>query len=280
MRRSFGIGNLVLALAFAIAAPALISAQPATAAGRVALVVGNSNYVHLPVLENPKNDAELIADTLEALGFTLTGGGPQLDLDKPQTDRMVQQFGRDIQGAEVALFYYAGHGVQINGRNFLIPVGANPQREADADFEMLDANLILRQMEGSGSSLNLLVLDACRNNPFGGRGMRSAGSGLAQMQAPEGTLISFATQPGNVALDGDGANSPYSRALAETMAQPGLDNFRVFNDVGLSVHKGTGGAQQPWLSASPISGEFYFAGRGDGSTPPPTQNAGRDDAGA
>lgn len=261
-----------LSIVASIIVLACLLALPARAAGRIALVIGNSTYEHLTRLENPVNDARLIATTLGGLGFELIGDGPQLDLDKSGLDSAVQQFGRRIQGAEVALFYYAGHGVQLNGRNFLIPVGANPVREADADFQMLDANLVLRQMEGSGSALNLLILDACRNNPFGGRGMRSAGAGLAQMKAPEGTLISFATQPGNVALDGEGGNSPYSRALADTIARPGLDIFRVFNEIGLNVDRSTAGAQQPWMSASPISGEFFFAGRGDGAPPPPAQN--------
>ena len=125
---------------------------------------------------------------------------------------------------------------------------------------MLDTNLVLRQMEGAGTRLNVVILDACRNNPFGGRGLRSTGNGLAQITAPEGTLISFATQPGNVALDGEGGNSPYTRALAQTLRRPGLDIFQTFNEVGLAVKRATGSAQQPWVSSSPIAGSFYFAG--------------------
>ncbi|MEC9369654.1 MAG: SUMF1/EgtB/PvdO family nonheme iron enzyme [Pseudomonadota bacterium] len=234
---------------------------------RVALVIGNSAYKHIPSLPNPANDARLIADTLKGLGFDLTGGGARFDLDKASLDRSVQEFGRAIQGADVALFYYAGHGVQVRGHNYLVPVAANPAREADVDFQMLDANLVLRQMEGSGARLNVVVLDACRNNPFGGRGLRSAGSGLAQMQAPEGTLISFATQPGAVALDGTGSNSPYTQALAETIRKPGLDIFRTFNAVGLAVKQATAGQQQPWVSSSPITGDFFFAGRVEDAKP-------------
>ena len=128
----------------------------------------------------------------------------------------MQNFGRQIQGADVALFYYAGHGVQVRGSNYLVPVNANPTREADVDFQMVDVNLVLRQMQGSGTRLNLVILDACRNNPFGARGLRSSDGGLAQMRAPEGTLISYATQPGNVAQDGGDGHSPYTRALAAT----------------------------------------------------------------
>jgi Caspase domain len=227
---------------------------------RVALVIGNSTYINIPRLTNPKNDAKLIADTLTLLGFQLIGGGPQLDLDKIGIDRVVQKFGAELRGADVGLFYYAGHGVQVHGSNFLIPIDANPTHEADADFQMLDTNLVLRQMADAGTKMNLVLLDACRNNPLVGRGLRSAGGGLAQMQAPEGTLISFATQPGNTALDGD-SDSPYTKALAEQMRKPGVDVFNTFNGVGLDVSRVTGGMQQPWLSVSPLKGSFYFAGK-------------------
>ena len=233
---------------------------------RVALVVGMSRYQHIPALDNPKNDATLIANTLRDVGFTLVGGGAQLDLDKVGFDRAVQQFGQQIIGADAALFYYAGHGLQVSGVNWLVPTTANPAREADLDFQMVDANLVLRQMESAGTKLNLMILDACRNNPFGGRGLRSAAGGLAQMKAPEGTLISYATQPGNVAADGADGNSPFTKALARTMKQPGLDVFKLFNQVGLQVKQVTAGAQQPWVSNSPIDGDFYFMQVPTGST--------------
>jgi hypothetical protein len=225
---------------------------------RIALIVGNSAYQNITRLDNPKNDARLMAQTLSALGFTLVGGSAQLDLDKSALDTAVQNFGRQVQGADVALFYYAGHGVQVAGANYLVPVGANPTREADVDFQMVDVNLVLRQMQGSGTRLNMVILDACRNNPFGARGLRAAEGGLAQMRAPEGTLISYATQPGSVAQDGADGNSPYTKALATTVRQAGLDIFQTFNQVGLAVKRSTGGAQQPWVSSSPIDGSFYF----------------------
>ncbi len=124
-------------------------------------------------------------------------------------------------------------------------------------------------MEAAGTRLNLVMLDACRNNPFGGRGLRAIDAGLAQMRAPEGTLISFATQPGNVAQDGDDGHSPYSRALARTIQRPGLGVFDTLNQVGLTVKKATGGEQQPWVSSSPIDGGFYFAGVAKADEPPP-----------
>jgi uncharacterized caspase-like protein len=254
----------------------LIAAAPATADKRVALVVGNSAYRNVTPLDNPKNDAKLMAETLRGLGFTLIGGAAQIDLDKPGIDRVVQSFGAQLRGAEVGLFYYAGHGVQVRGANFLVPIDANPTSEADVDFQMLDTNLVLRQMEVAGTRLNLVILDACRNNPFGGRGLRATSGGLAQMQAPEGTLISYATQPGNVARDGADGNSPYTKALTETIRRAGLDVFQTFNEVGLAVKRSTGGAQLPWVSSSPIDGSFYFAapptvsGAPAAGTPPST----------
>ena len=246
------------ALAATIITLSLLPAGPAAAEKRIALVVGNSAYQNITRLENPRSDATLMADTLSSLGFTLVGERAQIDLDKTSLDNAVQNFGRQIQGADVALFYYAGHGVQVSGSNYLVPVSANPTREADVDFQMVDVNLVLRQMQGSGTRLNIVILDACRNNPFGARGLRSSEGGLAQMRAPEGTLISYATQPGSVALDGSDGHSPYTKALVATVKQAGLDIFQTFNQVGLAVKRQTGGAQQPWVSSSPIDGSFYF----------------------
>src|ERR1043166_4507056 len=236
----------------------LTGADTARADKRVALVIGNSAYKNIARLDNPANDAKLMANTLRRLGFTLIGNGAQIDLDKPAFDNAAQNFGRQLQGADVGLFYYAGHGVQVSGANYLVPVNANPTREADVDFQMVDVNLVLRQMQGSGTRLNMVILDACRNNPFGARGLRASDGGLAQMRAPEGTLISYATQPGNVALDGADGHSPYTKALATTIKQSGLDIFQTFNQVGLAVKRQTGGSQQPWVSSSPIDGNFYF----------------------
>jgi Caspase domain len=252
------MGTCRLVAAAIAALLSLLSAGPATAEKRIALVVGNSAYQNITRLDNPRNDATLVAETLSGLGFALIGGRAQVDLDKAALDTDIQNFGQQIQGADVALFYYAGHGVQVNGSNYLVPVGANPTREADVDFQMVDINLVLRQMQGSGTKLNIVILDACRNNPFGARGLRSADGGLAQMRAPEGTLISYATQPGSVAQDGTDGHSPYTKALATTIKQAGLDIFQTFNQVGLAVKRETGGSQQPWVSSSPIDGSFYF----------------------
>ncbi|WP_426955512.1 caspase family protein [Muricoccus radiodurans] len=254
---------LLLAALIGLAVPSGAGAQAPDApiAGRrVALVIGNAAYRSVERLPNAANDAQLMATTLRGLGFELVGGGAQVNLDRAGLSRQVQEFGRALAGAEVGLFYYAGHGLQVGGVNWLVPVDANPTRAQDLDFQMVDADLVLRQMSGAGTRLNLVLLDACRNNPFLTRGLRSVGGGLAEMRAPEGTLLSYATQPGNVAVDGMGTNSPYTAALAEAMRQPGLDVFRLFNRVGLQVKRATGGSQQPWVSTSPIEGDFYFAG--------------------
>ncbi len=266
MRTFQGLLRVLLmaaAAALVLAAPALAQnpAQPPGNDGRrIALVIGNGAYRSVDRLANPANDARLIARTLQSAGFTLIGGGPQIDLDKRHLDTAVQQFGRALVGADVALFYYSGHGMQVQGVNWLVPVDANPSSPKDLDFQMLDAGLVLRQMEDAGTKLNLLLLDACRNNPFLLRGVRGSQGGLAEMRAPEGTLISYATQPGNVAADGSVGHSPYTAALAEAIKRPGADVFQIFNQVGLLVKQTTGGQQQPWLASSPISGNFYFFG--------------------
>ena len=265
MRGACG-GNIWTFLALTVLL-SLVFASAASAEKRIALVIGNSAYQNVTRLDNPRSDAVLMADTLGNLGFTLIGGRAQLDLDKSAMDAAVQTFGRQVQGADVALFYYAGHGVQVSGSNYLVPVSANPTREADVDFQMVDVNLVLRQMQGSGTRLNMVILDACRNNPFGARGLRASDGGLAQMRAPEGTLISYATQPGNVAQDGSDGHSPYTKALAATIRQSGLDIFQTFNQVGLAVKRETGGSQQPWVSSSPIDGTFYFVAPASPASP-------------
>jgi hypothetical protein len=234
---------------------------PAHAEKRVALVIGNSAYRAVPALPNPASDAKLMSDTLLSLGFFVVGGGAQIDLDKTGFDDALQKFGRELNGADVALFYYAGHGVETHGLNYLVPVDAHPQDEADVFMQMVGISGILDQMEKSGTRINLVLLDACRDNPFRDHGVRSTSGGLAQMPAPIGTLISFATQPRSVSLDGIDGHSPYTRALATAMQRPGSGLFKTFNEVGLAVEKATGGSQLPWVSSSPISGNFYFAGK-------------------
>ena len=248
---------------WAIAAAAALIGRVAAAdvpdSSRIALVIGNSAYRNVPALSNPANDARGIAVTLKGLGFTLVGDGAETDLDKPALEKAIRSFGEALKSGGVGVFYYAGHGLQVHGENYLVPVDANPTKEADIDFELVDANLVLRQMEEANAKLNIVILDACRNNPFGGTGTRAIASGLAQMKAPEGTIISYATQPGNVASDGGGEHSPFASAIISTLATPNLNVLEAFNQIGVKVKKETGDNQQPWVANSPIDGEFYFA---------------------
>jgi uncharacterized caspase-like protein len=234
-----------------------IAAPPANEQ-RVALVIGNGAYKHTAPLVNPPNDARLMADTLATLGFRLIGGRALLNADKPAMEKAIREFGQRLRGGAVGLFYYAGHGVQVKGENYLIPVAANIADESDVKYELVSAGFVLDEMANANNRLNVVILDACRNNPFGGRGLRSASSGLAQVTAPAGTVISYATQPGNVALDGSAKHSPYTAALAAAMRKPGLGVFETFNEVGLAVKTATGGRQQPWFATSPIEGTFQF----------------------
>ena len=182
LRWGLGMRRIGRGLAVIIGLACAFAGSPALADKRVALVVGNSTYRNVPSLANPVNDAKLMAETLRAAGFEVVGDGAQIDLDKAAFDNAVQSFGTQVVGADVALFYYAGHGVQVRGSNYLVPVAANPAREADVYLQMVDIAVVLSQMEGSGTRLNLVILDACRNNPFGGRGLRGADPGLAQIQ--------------------------------------------------------------------------------------------------
>jgi len=243
-----------------VAAFVLCIGTSAQAEKRVALVIGNSAYRSAPQLPNPAGDARLMSDTLASLGFLVVGGGAQVDLTKPGFEAALQTFGRELAGADVALFYYAGHGIETHGLNYLVPVDANPTDEDDVFMQGIGMAGVIDQMEKSGASINLVLLDACRDNPFRDRGAHSRTGGLAQIQAPPGTLISFATQPRSVALDGDNGHSPYTRALAKTIQHRGYGLFRTFNEVGLAVEKATRGRQLPWLASSPIATKFYFAG--------------------
>ncbi len=157
------------------------------------------------------------------------------------------------------MFYYSGHGLELGGRNFLVPVDGNPQQTADADFELVDVDLVLKQLRAAENRLSMVVLDACRNNPFGGPGMRGGG-GLAEIKdRPSGTIISYATAPGKVARDGvPGTNSPYTAALVSAIQKPGLGPLDTFNQVAVAVESATNRDQQPWVSSTAIRGEFFF----------------------
>ena len=248
---------------------------------RVALVIGNSAYRTVPALPNPTADARLIADTLSSLGFAIVGGGAQLDLDKAGFDEALRKFGTALTGADVALFYYAGHGVETHGLNYLVPVDAHPADEGDVFAQMTGLAGILDQMEKAGARINLVLLDACRDNPFRDRGVRSTTGGLAQMQAPVGTLISFATQPRSVSLDGDDGHSPYTRAGGNDAAA----RLRPVQDVQRSWPCGGEGDRRPATAVGVLladRGQFLFrrqagdgAGTGSARSGSPDLAAGR-----
>jgi carboxyl-terminal processing protease len=231
------------------------AAADAATPPRIALVIGNGDYENAP-LANPVNDARLIAQTLRQLDFQVL---EHLNVNQKDMKRAIQLFGDrlELAGAEaVGLFYYAGHGVAVKGRNYLIPTDAAIDRESDVDIEAVATDTVLAQMEFTQNALNFVILDACRNNPYA-RSFRSATRGLARMDAPRGTLISYATAPGDVALDGDGEHSPYSRALAKAMLKPGMLVEQMFKRVRQLVVAETENRQTPWESSS-LTGDFYF----------------------
>lgn len=227
-------------------------AKAAPAERRVALVVGNSSYKIAP-LRNPAHDAEAVARSLQRLGFQVT---LKLNQDRLGLAQAIREFGHQLKGSHAGLFYYAGHGMQVKGRNYLIPVDADIQSEDEVQYRSIDANEVLAKMETSRNPLNMVILDACRNNPFA-RSFRSNSQGLAQMDAPSGTLIAFATSPGSVASDGSGGNGLYTKHLLANLGTPGLAVEQMFKRVRIGVMKDTTNKQIPWESSS-LVGDFYF----------------------
>ncbi|MGO8868886.1 MAG: caspase family protein [Alphaproteobacteria bacterium] len=240
-------------------APAAAAAKP-DAEPRVGLVIGNSAYRMAARLDNPMHDAEGVAVALHKVGFKLIGGRAQLDLDKRGMERAIRDFGRSLESGAVGLFYYSGHGVEVGGHNYLIPVDADPKEAGDVPLELVDVDLLLGQVKNAGNPLSMIVLDACRNNPFGARGLRAMGAGLAEIRdRPSGTIISYATAPGKVAADGlPGEHSPYTAAFIEAVQRPDIDVVEAFTWVQSEVDTKTKGEQQPWLGISPIHGQFFF----------------------
>ena len=246
-----------LAAGWCLAAFAWLSA----ANERVALVIGNAAYEYVPPLVNPRNDAEDMAGLLRRLGFVVTEG---LDLtDSAMKDR-IRAFARRARGAEVALVFYAGHGMQVGGVNYLLPVDARLADELDLDFEAVALDLVLRSM---GTGTNLVFLDACRDNPFS-RGWAGAarslvGRGLKRVEggSASGMFIAFATDPDSIAADGDGRNSPFTAALKRHIETPGLEINSLLTEVRNSVLTSTGNVQRPWSNSS-LSAPFYFVPAG------------------
>ena len=228
---------------------------------RVALVIGNSAYRYTPKLANPRNDAADIAAALRKLGFQVIEG---FDLDKVAFERKIRDFAASLQGADVAVFFYAGHGLQVSGHNHLVPIDAQLTTISALDFETVRLDLVHRTMEREAKT-NILFFDACRDNPLSrnlarAMGTRSAevGLGLTAVETGVGTLISFSTQPGKVALDGKGHNSPFSGALVRHLGTSSDDLSAILIAVRNDVMKETDGKQVPW-EHSALTGRFYFS---------------------
>ena len=223
---------------------------------RVALIIGNSDYsAAVGPLRNPVNDARTMAEALEEVGFKVT----RLENVKYREMReAVRDFGRKLRKSDAALFYFSGHGVQFEGGNYLLPIGAEIEIPRHISYEALSENEVLAEMEGGTKDrVNLVIVDACRNNLVT-RGFRSASKGLAQPEFhPSGSLIAYATAPGKVAADGTGANSPYVAELSKHLRTPGLKVEDVFKRVLVGVEERTKGKQVPWVNAS-LKGDFYF----------------------
>jgi uncharacterized caspase-like protein len=242
--------------------------SPAGAEQRVALVIGNSDYELISALSNPENDAALMAATLREVGFDVVLAK---NADQKSIKNAIRDFGKRLRQAgpeATGLFYYAGHGVQAAGTNFLIPLGAPIEIEADLELEAMSASWVLSQMEYASNALNIVILDACRNNPYKGA-FRATTRGLARMNAPSGSLVAYSAAPGQAAADGVGHNSPYTVALVAAMREPGLDLEDVFKRVRVAVEVATDARQTPWEESS-LKGDFFFVPQNSAVTATPS----------
>src|SRR5271157_413670 len=248
-RRGRALAVFLLAVALALLS------LPALADGRFALVIGNGAYKDIPALANPPSDARDVAAALKSLGFEVTLG---IDLDQAAMQRTIAEFAAESADADVSLLYYAGHGVQLAGRNYLIPVGAQLHTVDDIAKRTIPLDPVLAEL-GKGKGSHLVFLDACRNNPFAGAGVTLPSAGLARVGKLPGFFIAFATQPDNVAFDGGGRNSPFATALLGHLATPGADICSMMIAVRNDVFAATGGQQIP-ADESLLTRQFYFAG--------------------
>jgi len=251
--------------AVCIAVAGSLWAQPSRAAtDRVALVIGNGAYENAAQLANPPNDATDVANALRRIGFDVVEGH---NVTKRDMEEKIRDFGRKLDSASLALFFYAGHGLQVSGRNYLVPIDAKLTPAAALDMEMVRLDLIHRTMEREART-SILFFDACRDNPLARTLARSMGSqspevgqGLAAIESGAGTLISFSTQPGNVALDGKGRNSPYSGALIKQLSTSNEDLNWILIAVRNDVMRQTDHRQVPW-EHSALTRRFYFGAGG------------------
>ena len=225
---------------------------------RLALVIGNANYINSNALRNPINDAEAVSSALKDVGFTVL---KYLKADLKTMKKAMDIFGEKLQEYNVGLFYYAGHGMQVKGNNYLIPIDASLKVEQDVDYDCVDAGRLLGKMEAAGSKTNIVILDACRDNPFArsweGRSIGKGEAGLAFMNAPSGTIIAYATSPGKIAADGTGKNGIYTEAVLKYIKVPSIPIEDFFKYVRVEVESKTNSTQTPWESTS-LKGNFYF----------------------
>lgn len=253
---------------FALVAVAAMAASPvgASANSRFALVIGNSNYQSVTALPNPVKDAEAIAGLLEKAGFDVTSA---LDLAQDEMRQAVRDFAVKLVDEDedsVALIYFAGHGVQIDGENYLLPVDASIARESDVALEGVRLADLMNMLDAASSKTRIVILDACRNNPFE-EIAEETGRGLAIVNAPAGSVVAYSTSPGATAEDGSGDNSPFTAALVEAAQEPGVGLETVFKNVRLAVHKDTKGRQTPW-EVTALTRPFWFFPGADGAAQP------------
>jgi uncharacterized caspase-like protein len=265
---------------FFLAAALLLVCQPALATKRVALVVGNSSYQNAPPLLNPANDAAAVAATLKNAGFDVVDS--QQNLRVAEMRRALRDFADQARDADIAVIYYAGHGIEIEGTNYLIPIDATLERDTDVYDETFSMDRVLLAIEPA-KQLRLVIVDACRDNPFAKTmkrtvGTRSVSRGLARIEpTSSNTLIAFAAKAGLVALDGNGQNSPYTASLIRHIATPGLDLRRAFGFIRDDVLKTTGNRQEPYVYGS-LGGEDIALVPAKATEPPsaPQTDARRD----
>jgi hypothetical protein len=244
---------LLLRHALIIVAIIGLFTNPALAGKKTALIIGNAHYQSSP-LKNPLNDAKDMANALSQLGFEVIA---KYDASQEEMEDAIRLFGSKLTQSDVNLFYYAGHGIQVNGRNYLIPVGAKIVKEKDVKYKAVDTNQVLDEMGEANSGLNMVILDACRNNPLP-RSFRSGGQqGLAKLDGPKGTIIAYATSPGSTAMDGEGRNGVYTKHLLKAMSTPKISVEDAFKQVLQQVDRETAGKQTPWVSSS-FTGNFSF----------------------
>jgi uncharacterized protein YraI len=255
-----GGGGFLRRLPFALLILAMVEAAPALGAdARVALIIGNSEYQNVGRLPNPANDAAALAAALERLGFSVTS---LRDASVRDMRRALQDFEVAAGGAEIALVYYAGHGIEMNGTNYLIPVDAELKRDTHVEDEAISLDRVERAAEGA-SRLRLILLDACRDNPFvvemeRNVARRSIGRGLARVEPPAQTLVAYAAKGGTTAEDGDGEHSPYATSLLRHIETPGLELNFLFRIVHDEVLDETGGVQEPFVYGSLGATEIYL----------------------